>query len=101
MTRNPAQLLGGLKRCIGAGGRLVGDGIIELQGDCRKQVEAYLLDCPHQLRGIAGLKSQLKSQAQAQERAVAAAAAAADNGSRNRNKPRWTRRDKEGERIFA
>eukprot|EP00729_Bicosta_minor_P000627 gene627-618_t len=101
--KEPQLLLTQLQRCLGAGGKLIGGGMIEVQGTHEKRLTQFLLDCPKQLKGIKGLSASTKKQAEAAEIAAAEAAAAESNAgsSRRTDKPRWERRDKEKEKTFA
>eukprot|EP00038_Savillea_parva_P002864 m.118490 g.118490 ORF g.118490 m.118490 type:complete len:790 (+) comp10982_c0_seq2:341-2710(+) len=114
VTKAPEVLLFALKRSLGTGGNIVGPGVIEIQGNKKDLVEAHLLDCPLQLKGVAGLR-EAKTRAAAlandghhrkggKGKAVIDAPAPGDNderGGRRRDKPRWDRRDKESERRFV
>ena len=104
VRKEPAALLTALQRYLGAGGKLVGNGMVELQGNHAARLERYLLDCPAQLKGIAGLTAATKAEAAkiaAARLEAEAAANAADSAARRTDKPRWERRDKKHEVAFA
>ena len=109
----PEVLLFSLKRSLGTGGNVCGPGVIEIQGNKQALVEAHLLDCPHQLKGVAGLRAAKHGdeaaaadgglppgRTKAGGAGVVDAPRPGDNEAR-RAKPRWDRRDKESEKRFA
>jgi hypothetical protein len=114
----PEVLLFALKRALGTGGNMSGPGVIEIQGSKQALVEAHLLDCPHQLKGVAGLREVKKGAGAAgaaavgdgqlpPKRAAAAGSVGVVDAPRpgdaegRRAKPRWDRRDKESEKRFV
>eukprot|EP00041_Stephanoeca_diplocostata_P029122 m.852322 g.852322 ORF g.852322 m.852322 type:complete len:915 (-) comp23495_c0_seq1:408-3152(-) len=99
VLQRPDMLLYDLKRSIGTGGKLCGPGIIEIQGDQQKKIEAHLLDCPRKLQGIAGLGARKQETTHSQAKKDDDGSGA--TGQRRRDKPRWDRRDKESERRFV